>query len=327
MPRRTRRAVGTLSFNWQYLINELVVRLILSVLIFGVTRMTPFERRVYGQQWYDHYYPYSDHQVFSEKLAAVVLGGCLVFVPVLAFLLLLWFKKMPKNLAIEEAVNFLLGVSMTLLLAGLATELIKNSYGRPRPDFLSRCFGNDKEKWPTIDANMIPDIPICTNNNLTTKQILDGRKSFPSGHTSLSFAVYGFLGLFLYRKLSQIKNSGSLRIVAPCFSVMTAAYIGITRTQDYRHFISDVYAGAILGSVVAYYVWRFYDRIMESTYRRYRELYGLEWDSLKDVFNSSVPAMYTPSENEFLLKNNPNNNPNNNNSTNKSSLEEPASMV
>ena len=41
---------------------------------------------------------------------------------------------------VSEWILALLSLSMGYLINGIITDIIKNSYGRPRPDFLSRCF-------------------------------------------------------------------------------------------------------------------------------------------------------------------------------------------
>lgn len=164
-------------------------------------------------------------------MAALILGSCVVILPVLILAVFKVWKRMPKILVIEEAMNFLWGASLALEMTFILSELIKNTYGRLRPDYLSRCFGNDKSLWPHLDVSKMPPIPDCIDTGIKENELLDGRKSFPSSHTSLSFAVYGYLALFIHRKLCQIKNTGSLRLVAPTLILCFPLFIGITRTQ------------------------------------------------------------------------------------------------
>lgn len=223
--------VGSLSFNWRYLLNEILVRLALGGFAIGFNQIKPFEREVYAVEWYNHYYPYVKEEVFPESIAAIIFASCLFVVPVTVLALFIVWKQLPRVLVVEEAVNFFLGVSFALESDFVINELVKNTYGRPRPDYLSRCFGNDKNKWPEQNITLIPPIPRCTNPDISYRTLLDGRRSFPSAHTSLSFTVYGYLALFLYRKLCQIKNTGSLRLFLPTLILSFALYIGITRTQ------------------------------------------------------------------------------------------------
>ncbi len=82
-------------------------------------------------------------------------------------------------------------------------------------------------------------------NSITTegvKLIVDrsrpdgGRFSFPSGHTSATFAS----ATVLYRHLGW-------RVGLPAYGV--AAYVGASRLQENRHYASDVIFGAALGIV------------------------------------------------------------------------------
>lgn len=279
--------VGLLSFNWIYLTNELIVRILLTALCVLASKMPTFRREVYGVDWYDHFYPYIESEKFSERNACLILGLINVLLPlVILIIFAIWFK-IPRRLLIEELISFFLGVSFAIQLVFAVNELIKNSYGRMRPDYLSRCFGNDKNLWPQQDVAKIPPIPECTSD-FSAKALSDGRKSFPSGHTSLSFTVCGYIALFTYRKLSQVKNTGSWRLVVPLSITSLALFIGISRTQDYRHFPTDVIGGAILGSTLTFMTWSFYDQIMARVYSRCRKIYGS-----RDPFNLSTPPMYT----------------------------------
>ena len=67
-----------------------------------------------------------------------------------------------------------------------------------------------------------------------------GKTSFPSGHTMSGFALFGLLALFLKRKRG---------IALLCLTL--AILVGISRIYLAQHFLKDVFAGAIIGTLVA----------------------------------------------------------------------------
>ena len=63
-------------------------------------------------------------------------------------------------------------------------------------------------------------------------------ETFPSGHTTVAFAMATFLAFIIAKKKYQ------------CFFPIIAALIGYSRIYLSQHFITDVYAGMIIGVVV-----------------------------------------------------------------------------
>ncbi|KAJ3191045.1 hypothetical protein HK101_008148 [Irineochytrium annulatum] len=121
------------------------------------------------------------------------------------------------------------------------------------------------------------NLEACTGD---PKLVTDGRKSFPSGHTSLSFAGCTFLSIYLlailevmpvvtgslqFDVVGHLLPGGAMRGVAREYPVtgrswrfafalaplFVSLYIAISRTQQYIHHPTDVLAGAILGIVIA----------------------------------------------------------------------------
>jgi membrane-associated phospholipid phosphatase len=101
-----------------------------------------------------------------------------------------------------------LGLGLALASSFIITQGMKNLFGKPRPDLLSRCRPDiaNKEKHliggiPEIDpAFLLYSASICTNGD---KHIFDdGFRSFPSGHSSFSAASMIYLSLFIASKLA-----------------------------------------------------------------------------------------------------------------------------
>lgn len=98
---------------------------------------------------------------------------------------------------------------------------------------------------------------ICTE---TSHHLLhDGWRSFPSGHSSFSFAGLGYIAVFLTGQLRIMHPHTSLSNVLLCLCpLLGAALIAISRCEDYRHDVWDVCAGSALGLLVALFTYRRY---------------------------------------------------------------------
>ncbi|KAH9966584.1 phosphatidic acid phosphatase type 2/haloperoxidase [Russula dissimulans] len=172
----------------------------------------------------------------------------------LAPLVLQWLINLATIRTWWDAHNSALGLVLSLSLAGAFTQAIKVTVGRPRPDLLSRCNPDQGVVDPTFGLSTAA---ICHQSD---RQILnDGFRSFPSGHSSLSFAGLTFLSLYIAGKLHLFDTRGHAPkawiSVLPLFG---AALVAISRTMDYRHHWHDVLAGSFLGIVTAYFSYRQY---------------------------------------------------------------------
>jgi len=112
-----------------------------------------------------------------------------------------------------------------------ATEVLKYTVGRPRPDFLAMA----AELGQTAT---------------------ESRLSFPSGHSSSSFASMVFLALYLNGKLHIFNEKGGtpmIKALVPIIPIMLSIFVAVSRTVDYHHHFSDIIAGSILGTGTAFY--------------------------------------------------------------------------
>ncbi|KAI0079894.1 PAP2-domain-containing protein [Panus rudis PR-1116 ss-1] len=147
-----------------------------------------------------------------------------------------------------------LGLVLGLALTGSITQITKITVGRPRPDVISRCI-------PPVGAVDPPfglsTVDICTQ---VDKKILDdGWKSFPSGHSSLSFAGLGFLSFYLAGKVHLFDKRGHAPKAWLAITPLAgAALVAISRTMDYRHHWHDVLVGSLLGLAMSFFSYRQY---------------------------------------------------------------------
>jgi diacylglycerol diphosphate phosphatase/phosphatidate phosphatase len=94
-------------------------------------------------------------------------------------------------------------VVLGLALTGSITQFVKITVGRPRPDVIDRCQPPTGSVDPTFGLS---NWTICTQANEAI--LRDGFRSFPSGHSSMSFAGLGFLSFYLAGKLHLFDSRG-----------------------------------------------------------------------------------------------------------------------
>eukprot|EP01135_Chromosphaera_perkinsii_P007818 Nk52_evm10s1020 gene=Nk52_evmTU10s1020 len=132
----------------------------------------------------------------------------------------------------------------------LLVEPIKVAVGRQRPDWLNRLrhLGFSEEQ-------IVDPFSLCDNTNSV---LLDGRKSFVSGHSSWAFAGMTVLSLYIFAKLGVFSNqntglfgrgggASTWKIIIGLVPLGCAGAVAISRLTDYRHDYSDVLGGSLLG--------------------------------------------------------------------------------
>ncbi|CAN0913686.1 Putative lipid phosphate phosphatase 3, chloroplastic [Linum grandiflorum] len=161
-----------------------------------------------------------------------------ILIPIVIFIVV-YFRRRD----IYDLHHAILGLLFSVLVTAVITDSIKNAVGRPRPDFFWRCFPDGNDAYDQL-GNVV-----CHGIKSVIKE---GHKSFPSGHTSWSFAGLGFLSLYLSGKLKAFDCKGHIaKLCIIVLPLLVACLVGISRVDDYWHHWQDVFAGGVLGLVVS----------------------------------------------------------------------------
>jgi len=153
--------------------------------------------------------------------------GLLMLVPILIFALYQILLRSSHDFH-----NACLGLFCALVFTLAMTDAIKLTAGRYRPDWYARSGESDSV-------------------------IKDGRQSFPSGHSSISFTGMVYLSLYIAGKTGIFrKNGGAVwKAVVGFLPVMAATAVAVSRVRDYHHHFSDILAGSILGTAMAFFTY------------------------------------------------------------------------
>ena len=142
--------------------------------------------------------------------AAVILIVILLLVPGPSY-----SRRLSRNrlfaLKLWELEKGLAGLALSVATAFFITQAAKNLFGKPRPNCIAACapdlsriseytvggYGQPIDnRWTLVSAN------ICSNPD--TKIVNDAFRSFPSGHSTVSWAGMLYLTLFLCSKFAII---------------------------------------------------------------------------------------------------------------------------
>lgn len=216
-------------------IHDWVILLLLVGIDIALNVIDPFYRFVGKDMMDDLKYPFKENTipVWAVPIYAVLF-------PIVIFSVI-YFRRRD----VYDLHHAVLGILYAVLITGVITDAIKDAVGRPRPNFFWRCFPDGKEVYnPSRHGDVL-----CHGNKADIKE---GHKSFPSGHSSWSFAGLGFLAWYLAGKIQAFDRKGHIaRLCLVLAPLLGAVLVAISRVDDYWHHWQDVLAGGLIGLVVA----------------------------------------------------------------------------
>lgn len=233
-------AASTPAWAW-----DLLGMVFLSLLGVYLEFQAPFERHLVPETLWRYSYPHGPQSVPTWTLP--FLG---IFIPLAIILLVA--RTHGNALETRRAAA---GLCLAVALGFAVTNFIKNGVGAFRPDFVARCWPDGEITWA---SHGVPD---CRPTR--PRDVMEGRKSFPSGHASMSFSGLSYasayaaarLGVFSRRRARDPKSASAWRAAAAWAPLALAAAVSISRTQDYWHHLEDVAWGGIIGISCAGVAW------------------------------------------------------------------------
>ncbi|KAF8756343.1 hypothetical protein HU200_011078 [Digitaria exilis] len=184
-----------------------IILLLLAVIDGLLNIIEPFHRFVGKDMMTDLRYPLKGNTVpfWAVPIFGIILPS--------AIFLGIYFKK--KNF--YDLHHGILGILYSVLITAVITDAIKDGVGRPRPDFFWRCFPDGKDVYDNITTGVI-----CHGEKSVIKE---GHKSFPSGHSSWSFAGLGFLAWYLAGKIAAFDRKGHVAKLCIVFLPLLTAHL------------------------------------------------------------------------------------------------------
>ena len=163
--------------------------------------------------------------------------------------------------------KLIFSLSWCMAATMMITSVIKSTVGSLRPHFMEVCNPDvDCSKYSN-DVYLLNYTCQANKNYESQEIIIEARRSFPSGHSSVSAAVMGFNILYIqlrykdlnfrelfYRNLGFNMCTVYLRLFLQILCIGVACFIAMSRVMDYYHHMIDVTSGFLLGSIIGFWV-------------------------------------------------------------------------
>lgn len=181
---------------------------------------------------FHRYLPPNDASVNYPSTPDIVPDWALAIVsPIIPIVFIVAVNRL-KKCGNHDLHHAILALAISVMMTLNITTVLKMAAGRYRPD------------W---------------NNDVTPDR--QGRYSFPSGHSSMSFSGMVFICLYLFAKFRIWGSKHTHCYAKVCLltsPMLLAFFVAISRTMDYHHHFADIIAGAIIGTGCTVYSYFLY---------------------------------------------------------------------
>ena len=167
---------------------------------------------------------YAQHGKYLDIFELISMGGDALYPIVFSILGGLFYYFIKKDLVISKKILYFLSA---ILLSGILVNILKAIFGRARP-------------W-LLEQDIYGFFPFSMDSYYA---------SFPSGHTTTAFAV-----------------ATALFVLFPRYKLLWYTYgvtIAVARIGFFDHYLSDVLAGALLGTFSALFLAKRYKKFFFS---------------------------------------------------------------
>ena len=188
-------------------------------------------------------HPYSHHNEVPTWMLPIV--GWVIPVVWCTVLVLIFRNMFPQRMICitHEVHTLALTVGQAVGLAMCVTNPVKVYAARLRPDYVSRLI-----EFAHFNPHNHTDQDLAVICDSTEHNIFDGRRSFPSGHSSIAFAGWTVVACVVHaRVFARRSNVSFLYLLFVALQLAVPMFVAVSRTRDYRHNYSDIAVGSLIG--------------------------------------------------------------------------------
>ncbi|XP_056021260.1 phospholipid phosphatase 1-like [Ostrea edulis] len=211
-------------------------------------------------------YPYREESI-STIMATILSTVPPTVIIIFTEAMLLKKYSQKRKTFMKNCYSMIGGLCMGLSMCVLFIEIVKMFVGRLRPHFFAVCQPNFTA---TNCSRTFVTSYTCQGKHL--ESVLDAKKSFPSGHSGAAW--YSMTYLIIYIQIRVRRHWPMLRVACPMLQLVAiclAAYISISRLQDYKHHSGDVIGGGIIGTIFSVIVMYQNSKIRQGFRQHYDE--------------------------------------------------------